>query len=187
MSSLTDRSRSVAGGRRRGRILSGHGPRGRSEQFHASPMPPGSVRSVFPPASAANSRGALEERATARRLLRPSTSSGSGLAREADGRECDPVIRPRISRFFAILLVALGHAAVAAAQTGTGSWVSIGPDGIGAILSLAIDPTATATLYAGTDGAGGYKSTDGAATGVSSSAGLTALRCTAAAHPAIFP
>ena len=51
--------------------------------------------------------------------------------------------------------------------------VSSGPDGIGAILSLAIDPTAPSTLYAGTDGGGVYKSTDGAATWVSSSSGLT--------------
>jgi hypothetical protein len=39
--------------------------------------------------------------------------------------------------------------ATLSAQAGTGTWVSIGPDGIGAVLSVAIDPTATETLYAG--------------------------------------
>jgi hypothetical protein len=87
------------------------------------------------------------------------------------GENVTAMIRPR-SSCFGVLLGVLGHAAAAGAA-GTGSWVSLGPDGIGAILSLAIDPTATATLYAGTDGAGVYKSTDGAATWVSSSAGLT--------------
>jgi hypothetical protein len=80
--------------------------------------------------------------------------------------------RPRLSRFFGVLLGILAYAAAVDAQSGTGSWVSIGPDGIGAILSLAIDPTATSTLYAGTDGGGVYKSTDGAATWVASLSGL---------------
>ena len=53
-------------------------------------------------------------------------------------------MRPRLSCLFGVLLGVLGHAAAAFAQAGNGSWVSIGPEGIGAILSLAIDPTATA-------------------------------------------
>ena len=96
------------------------------------------------------------------------------------------MMRPRFPLLFGVLLGVLGHAAVAGAQAGTGSWVSIGPDGIGAIQSLAIDPTATATLYAGTDGAGVYKSMDGAATWATFSSGLTDFSVLAiAVDPAI--
>jgi hypothetical protein len=42
-------------------------------------------------------------------------------------------------------------------------WLSIGPEG-GWIYTLAINPTTPSTLYAGTYGAGVYKSTDGGAT-----------------------
>ena len=41
-------------------------------------------------------------------------------------------------------------------------WTSIGPEG-GIILALAIDPTTPSTLYAGTDGGGVFKSTNGGA------------------------
>src|SRR5437762_6679768 len=124
-------------------------------------------------AGEASSRGALNEHAAARRLLRPSGSSGRGQAREGYGRQFDSVIRPRFFRFVGILLGVLAHAAALGARTGTGSWVSLGPDGIGSILAIAIDPASSSTVYVGTDGAGVYKSTDGAATWVSSSSGLT--------------
>ncbi len=52
-------------------------------------------------------------------------------------------------------------------------WASVGPEGVNAVLSIAVDPTSTSTLYAGTDGAGVFKSTDRTATWSSSSAGLT--------------
>src|SRR5438552_15347163 len=121
----------------------------------------------------ANSRGALNQHAAARRVLRPSTSSGRGLAREGDGRECESVIRPRFFRFVGILLGVLVHAASDGARTGTGSWVSLGPDGIGSILAIAIDPTSSSRVYLGTDGAGVYSSKDGAATWGPSSSCLT--------------
>src|SRR6266446_10514163 len=134
----------------------------------------------------ANSREALNQHAAARRLLRPSTSSGRGLAREGDGRECDSVIRPRFFRFVGIVLGVLVQAAALGARTGTGSWVSLGPDGIGSILAIAVDPAASSTVYVGTDGAGVYKSTDGAATWVSSSSGLTSFSIRAlAVDPAV--
>src|ERR1700693_6640301 len=66
-----------------------------------------------------------------------------------------------------------GDVSELASQVGS-FWASVGPEGINAVLSIAVDPTATATLYAGTDGAGGFKSTDRTATWASSSAGLTA-------------
>ena len=82
------------------------------------------------------------------------------------------MIRPRFSRFFGVLLGVLGQAAEAGAQVDTRSWVSVGPDGIESILSIAIDPTSSATVYTGTDGAGVYKSTDGGTTWFSASTGL---------------
>ena len=65
-----------------------------------------------------------------------------------------------------------GEVSELASQVGP-FWASVGPEGINAILSLAVDPATTSTLYAGTDGAGVFKSTDRTATWSSSSAGLT--------------
>src|SRR5437879_12479954 len=45
-------------------------------------------------------------------------------------------------------------------EGGINSWTSNGPDG-GQIVALAIDPVTPATLYAGTDRSGVFKSTDG--------------------------
>ncbi|HLN57733.1 MAG TPA: glycosyl hydrolase, partial [Thermoanaerobaculia bacterium] len=51
-----------------------------------------------------------------------------------------------------------GEVSELASQVGP-FWASVGPEGINAVLSLAVDPTTTSTLYAGTDGAGVFKST----------------------------
>jgi hypothetical protein len=56
----------------------------------------------------------------------------------------------------AILLTVLAHPAAA----GVDRWTPIGPEG-GEILSLAADPDAPGTLYAGTRGGGVWKSLDG--------------------------
>src|SRR5579885_491138 len=50
-------------------------------------------------------------------------------------------------------------------------WVPLGPEG-GTVLALAADPGAPATLYAGTEGGGVWKSADGAAHWAWSSLGL---------------
>jgi photosystem II stability/assembly factor-like uncharacterized protein len=74
--------------------------------------------------------------------------------------------------WFVVLLVVAG-ARPTVAEAGINAWTSIGPDG-GMVTALVVDPSATGTLYAGTDpsgifegGAGGgavFKSTDGGAT-----------------------
>ena len=51
-------------------------------------------------------------------------------------------------------------------------WRSIGPEG-GTVLSILIDPTAPSTLYAGTNGGGVFKSTDGGAHWSAVNTGLT--------------
>ena len=53
----------------------------------------------------------------------------------------------------------MGFALTTGAEA-SGRWTSNGPEG-GTILSLAIDPTDTSTLYAGTERGGVFKSTDG--------------------------
>ena len=61
-----------------------------------------------------------------------------------------------------------------------GVWTSAGPYG-GRIWALAIDPTTPATLYAGTDGGGVFKSTDAGGTWTSANTGLTNLNVQALA------
>jgi len=58
------------------------------------------------------------------------------------------------------------------AHAGAGVWTSGGPYG-GDILSLAINPSNPATLYAGTFGGGVFKSTDSGGTWASANGGLT--------------
>ena len=59
-------------------------------------------------------------------------------------------------------------------SAGFNAWSSIGPEG-GWIYALAIDPTAPNTLYAGTNGGGVFKSTDGGTTWSAFNTGLTNL------------
>ena len=58
--------------------------------------------------------------------------------------------------FLAILACALIPCAV---QAALGRWTRSGPEG-GRVVSLAVDPASPATLYAGTDGGGVFKSSD---------------------------
>jgi len=51
-------------------------------------------------------------------------------------------------------------------------WTNIGPF-TGGVLAVAIDPSAPGTIYAGTHGAGVFKSTDGGASWTASNSGLT--------------
>jgi hypothetical protein len=59
------------------------------------------------------------------------------------------------------------------ARAGTNLWTTHGPDG-GPVLTLAIDPSTPSTLYAGTLGAGVFKSTDSSGTWSAASIGLPA-------------
>ena len=58
------------------------------------------------------------------------------------------------------------------ASAGVNTWTTHGPEG-GIIYALAIDPAAPATLYAGTDSNGVYKSVNGGASWTAVNAGLT--------------
>ncbi len=69
---------------------------------------------------------------------------------------------------------------------GTNLWTSNGPDG-GSILALAIDPANPAILYAGTDGAGVFKSTDGAGHWNAANTGLTSITVNALAIDPVTP
>lgn len=71
----------------------------------------------------------------------------------------------------AIMALVLGPVTAYAEDGLPSSWESIGPEG-GPVLTLAIDPETTSTLYAGTTW-GVYKSTDGGVTWAMSSEGLT--------------
>jgi photosystem II stability/assembly factor-like uncharacterized protein len=69
------------------------------------------------------------------------------------------------------LLVLLLSLLAGPAAAGVDRWTPIGPDG-GSVSALAIDPAAPATLYAGTDGGGVWKSTDSGGRWASRSRGL---------------
>jgi photosystem II stability/assembly factor-like uncharacterized protein len=60
-----------------------------------------------------------------------------------------------------LLLLACVLAAALAAPAGA-SWFAVGPEG-GTVFALAVDPAVPATLYAGTDGGGVWKSSDAGA------------------------
>ena len=70
----------------------------------------------------------------------------------------------------ATLLVVCG---VSLAEAGVNVWTSNGPEG-GSISALAIDPTTPTTLYAGTQGGGVFKSTNGGASWSAVNTGLVA-------------
>ena len=65
-------------------------------------------------------------------------------------------------------------------SAGTNVWTSNGPEG-GNINALAIDPTTPTTLYAGTDGGGVFKSTNGGGNWGAVNTGLTATYVSALA------
>jgi len=80
-----------------------------------------------------------------------------------------------------IVLVAL-HSSLLSANSaaGVGKWTSNGP-GRADVISLAIDPSRPATLYAGTNGSGVFKSTDGGGNWAAVSTGLTSSTVSALA------
>ena len=61
-----------------------------------------------------------------------------------------------------VLVLGFLTAGVGQASAGDNVWTSLGPEG-GPIQALAVSPTA-GTVFAGTQGAGVFRSTDGAAT-----------------------
>ena len=93
------------------------------------------------------------------------------------GLEWDPIMRGfkvrSVNRliFLSAMLVA---SSVSVAQAGIDVWTSNGPDG-GGVQTLAIDAGTPTTLYAGTDGGGVFKSTDGGTTWSAVNTGLTSL------------
>lgn len=62
------------------------------------------------------------------------------------------------------LLLALASSPSSEAATPGGRWESVGPDGISRVLAIAVDPGNPATLFAGTDRGGVYRSIDAGAT-----------------------
>ena len=90
------------------------------------------------------------------------------------------VPRAPIARLLALtvlLALLLGRAHTAAAQ-----WTSIGPSGRD-VRALALDPQTPATLWAGTEGSGLFKSTAGGASRSSVNIGLTKTHLKALAFP----
>jgi hypothetical protein len=86
-----------------------------------------------------------------------------------------PMFGTSVLRGVAVLCTAflLGTAAHPA-QAGINAWTSHGPPG-GSVRALAIAPSAPATLYAGTLGAGVFKSTDAGVTWNAANAGQTSV------------
>ena len=72
----------------------------------------------------------------------------------------------------ALLVVLILAASAPAARAGINVWTSNGPPG-GSIKSLAIDPQTTNVLYAGTEFAGVFKSTDRGESWAPANTGLT--------------
>jgi photosystem II stability/assembly factor-like uncharacterized protein len=72
-----------------------------------------------------------------------------------------------------VILLTTSQAGTASA--GINVWTSIGPEG-GTISSLAIDPKTPTTFYAGTDGGGVFKSTNGGAKWGAVNTNLTATQ-----------
>ena len=70
------------------------------------------------------------------------------------------------------LLVLLGASQAGSVSAGINVWTSNGPEG-GRINVLAIDPSTPTTLYAGTDGGGAFKSTNGGGNWSAVNTGLT--------------
>src|ERR1700730_3184939 len=78
------------------------------------------------------------------------------------------------------LLLAVGTSFSTIANAGQGVWTSGGPHGQD-IRALAINPATPATLYAGTNGGGIFKSTDSGGTWAATNTGLTNLYVSALA------
>jgi hypothetical protein len=88
---------------------------------------------------------------------------------------CTPGFRITMSCFLSLiaLLAFLGMGS-RTVWAGINAWTSIGPDG-GSVQALAIDPQNLGTVYAGTSGAGVFKSTNGGTSWSAANAGLTAF------------
>src|SRR6476619_6940392 len=77
-----------------------------------------------------------------------------------------------LSLFSILIFLLLGPIGSGVASAGVNTWTTHGPEG-GIIYALAIDPATPATLYAGTDSAGVYKTINGGASWTAVNAGLT--------------
>src|SRR5262245_66325851 len=86
----------------------------------------------------------------------------------------DPSREGQLWRLAAVVSVALGLAAGPAgpAAAGVNRWTSHGPEG-GPVRVLAVDPGTPTTLYAGTNGSGVFKSTNGGGSWSAVNTGLT--------------
>jgi len=82
----------------------------------------------------------------------------------------------RLLRLSAALLCAVALvASTRPARAGINVWTSHGPEGE-IVTALAVDPATSTSLYAGTDGAGVFKSSDGGGTWIAVKDGLTGAR-----------
>ncbi len=84
------------------------------------------------------------------------------------------------------LLLLLSTGRPGPVSAGGDVWTSHGPEG-GFIMALAIDPETPSTLYAGTWGAGAFKSTDGGGSWTALNIGLTNLSVCALAIDRVTP
>ena len=81
------------------------------------------------------------------------------------------ILSPSVARGIAVLCAAVFVASAHPAQAGINVWTSHGPPG-GTSAPWPLIPSRPSTLYAGTDGAGVFKSTDAGATWSAANAGL---------------
>src|SRR6266542_3100797 len=82
------------------------------------------------------------------------------------------------ARLMTLVVVASMGLAVGVASAGVNAWTSSGPDG-GIVNALAVDPVTPATVYAGTNGGGVFKSGNGGGSWAAVNAGLTNLNVSA--------
>jgi len=80
--------------------------------------------------------------------------------------------RPSSAFALGLLCAAVLFGGTRVAHAGINVWTSNGLGG-GLVSALPIDPTTSTTLYAGSDGGGVFKSTDGARTWVAANTDLT--------------
>ena len=96
---------------------------------------------------------------------------GASADQPGAGR-ADTRLRERLLLFSTLVFLFLDPIDSGVALAGVNTWTTHGPEG-GIIYALAIDPSSPATLYAGTDSNGVYKSVNGGASWTAVNAGLT--------------
>src|SRR2546426_472388 len=90
------------------------------------------------------------------------------------------------ARLMTLVVVASSGLALGVASAGVNVWTSSGPED-GIVNALAVDPATPATVYAGTDGAGVFKSVNGGGSWATVNTGLTNQRVSAMAIDPVTP